>query len=157
MADAETWFTTMLGGGSEFFKNSARSDVAREGTEMASRGTNFFMGTRPVLPETPPPIMAAALEDLGAAEYLSSPAGMFTWIGMYPLPPLARLLEFLGSMAVAGGTGLRGVEFPEDPLSRPLSRLVNRAIRLGALAFFLGSVWACMLMNGCAIGSGGGG
>jgi hypothetical protein len=87
--------------------------------------------------------------------YLSAPGGMFTWIGMYPFPVLARLFKSLGSGAIVGGTGLRGLEFPDELLLlRPLSpRRVSLAIKLGALAFFLGG-----RLNGCtATGSGGGG
>lgn len=36
------------GGGEESRKKSARSDVPRDGTETASRASNFFIGTRPL-------------------------------------------------------------------------------------------------------------
>ena len=118
-------------------KNSANSEVPRLETATASRGSNFFIGTRRV--------GAGASLTPGAADlkfeglYLSAPGGMLTWIGIYPFPVLARLLAFLTSGA-GGGTGLRGLELPDELLLlRPLSpRLVSLAIKLGALAFFLG-------------------
>lgn len=51
----------MDGGGSELRKNSAKSDVSREGIGVASRAWNFFIGTRPpiddeFMPDTPPEV-----------------------------------------------------------------------------------------------------
>lgn len=38
----------IAGGGPELRRKSARSEVPREGTETASRGSNLFIGTRPL-------------------------------------------------------------------------------------------------------------
>ena len=145
-------------------KNSASSDVPRLETDTASRGSNLFIVIRPLPAGRVPPTAPVGLEKF-AGLYLSAPGGMLTWIGIYPLLLFARLLKVFGSAAVVvvgGGTGLRGLELPEEfPLVRPLSRLVNLAIRLGALAFFLGRAWAVgwawELTNGWTTGSGGGG
>ena len=57
------WFTAP-GGGPECLRKSAKSDVARLETEAASRGSNFFIGTRPPAGPGAPPIMDAALEEV---------------------------------------------------------------------------------------------
>ena len=70
-----------LPGGPELRKKSARSDVALEDVDVASRGSNFFIMTRFLGADCPPP--AKGLDELdGTGLYLSTPGGMLTWIGM---------------------------------------------------------------------------
>lgn len=127
------------GGGSESRRKLARSEVLVV-EETASRGSNFFMGTRPDGP---------SLGD-GAAKLLpnvSAPEGMFTVIGVWLLRTvLARLYSDRDSILDA----LRPKPENEPPLDPPDLR---RAIKLGA-DFFFGSAWGAMMGRGS--GSGGG-
>lgn len=147
------------GGGLDFFRNSAKSEVARDVSETASRGPNFLIATRPPGGAGgPPPVMAAALEKSppfgGAAG--SIPAGMFTWMGMWPpLPPLALLLRLRDSAGSCDAPPLPGLADPAL-LECPPSRLVSLATRLGALAFFFGLFRVWVALRGRVDGSGGG-
>ncbi len=96
--------------------------------------------------------MPAELDCTACGLYLSTPGGILTWMGMYPFPPFARLL--MGRESVALGLVL--------PLPPPKvcdvgdARLANLAIRLGALAFFLGNCRVTGMSNGMGFDSGAG-
>src|SRR3569833_2394438 len=92
--------------------------------------------------------------------YLSTPGGMLIWMGMYPFPPLPPplLLPPVAARPVVGRDSAdRGLVFPNDGMVGETR--AKRAMRLGALAFFLGCWRACFceMAKGTGSTSGGGG
>jgi len=72
---------TGSGGGSEVRRNAAKSEV-RETFDTASRGSNFFMGTR--RPEEADEAGCEGRDEFSPVgiPYLSYPDGTLTWMGI---------------------------------------------------------------------------